>query len=78
VGEPGTSQEIVSRGQTRDHADLGVMQKVVREQHQVPLSKGAPQKLHALSREGTGHSWEMNVRDLCTTSRIPRQGDSRL
>ena len=51
---------------------------VVRERRQVPVSKGAPQKLHAVPREGTGYVWETNVRDRCTTSCVPKQEDSRL
>ena len=79
MGEQGTSLDIVDRSRTRDHADQEVKRKsVVRERRQVPVTKGAPRNLHAVSKESTGYVWEMNVRGRCATSRVPRQEDSRL
>ena len=39
------------------------------------MNKGAPRKLHAVSREGTAYVRETSVRGRCATSRVPRQGD---
>jgi len=78
VDEQGTSRGIVDRSGTRNHADRGVTRKNVVRERQVPVSKGALLKLHAVSREGNGHSRETYVRGQCATSRVPRQGDSRL
>ena len=56
------AREIVDRSRTREHADQGVTRKSVVRVRQLPVSKGAPWKLHAVSKKRSGYVRETNVR----------------